>query len=98
MAEAAHVTPAWLSAVKNDRIKNPKIEWLRAIAKVCRVSVRFLTEPLGWVPLDEAETPAWENGLSEEDRDMLTRMAERLREHSDSERVQAPSPKKRQAG
>lgn len=83
VAEKAHVTPAWLSAVKNDRIKNPKIEWLRAIATACRVPVRYLTEPLGWVPLDEAELPEWERGLTEDDRDILARMAERLRQKDD---------------
>ena len=48
---------AWASAtstaVKNDRIKSPPLDKLRAIAAVCRVPLRYLTTPLGWVPVEE---------------------------------------------
>ena len=87
VAEAAHVTPAWLSAVKNDRIKTPPLDKLRAIATVCRVPLRFLTEPMGVVPVEE-EHPADAfvvggrnmSSLTEADREVVLQVAERLRE------------------
>lgn len=58
VAEEAAVTPAWLSAVKNDRIKAPPLDKLRAIARACRVPLRFLTEPLGYVPIEDSSPDA----------------------------------------
>ena len=82
MAEQANVTAAWLSAVKNDRIKNPPIDKLRAIARICRVPLRFLTEPMGVVPIEEvaAGSEPLTEGLTDADRELVTQLAQRLRE------------------
>lgn len=63
VAERANVTPQWLSAVKNDRIKNPPLDKLLAVAKVCGVPGRFLTEPMGIIPIAELRDNDWEAGL-----------------------------------
>jgi transcriptional regulator with XRE-family HTH domain len=58
VAEKANVTPAWLSAVKNDRIKTPPLDKLRAVAKAVGVPLRYLTEPMGVVPIEEEDPRA----------------------------------------
>lgn len=69
VAEAANVTPAWLSAVKNDRIKAPPLDKLLAVAVACRVPGRFLTEPLGVIPLHEETKPGdWRAAIMAADR------------------------------
>jgi transcriptional regulator with XRE-family HTH domain len=89
VAEAANVTAAWLSAVKNDRIKSPPLDKLLAVARVCRVPGRYLTEPLGVVPLGEVGADAIVNGLAERDKELVEGIAARLREAPPDEHAAA---------
>lgn len=80
VAQAANVTAAWISAVKNDRIKKaPALDKLVAVARVLHIPARELTEPLGIVPVDEAAVDAILDGLSDQDRRMVRELAMRLR-------------------
>lgn len=88
VAEEAHVTAAWLSAVKNDRIKNPPLDKLRAVAAVLRVPLFYFTEPLGVIPLEDAAgrgTEDWvvrmrgDPELTDQDKTIIEDLAARLR-------------------
>ena len=87
-AERANVTAAWLSAVKNDRIGNPPLDKLRALAGVLDVPLRYFTEPLGVVPVDEIAAPDpsaiviggrdFSGVLTPAEKDIVKELAERL--------------------
>lgn len=86
VAERANVTAAWLSAVKNDRIKQPPLDKLRAVAKVVNVHLGYLTEPMGVIPIEEGDPRAdliiagrSIEGLTEDDLRIVEQVAERLR-------------------
>lgn len=49
---------SWLSAAKTNRIANPPVDKLAALARVCGVSLRYLAEPLGWY----ADDPRGDSG------------------------------------
>ena len=48
IADDANVTAAWLSALKNDRIKNPPADKVRALAAATEHPISFFAEVLGW--------------------------------------------------
>jgi transcriptional regulator with XRE-family HTH domain len=59
IAEEANLGAAWVSAVKNDHIKNPPLDKLRALARACRVPLAYFTEPMGFIPIEEAQGDDW---------------------------------------
>ena len=54
VAERAHVTSAWLGAVKQGHLKNPPQDKLRAVAKVLDVPTSYFTSVNGYIPAEEA--------------------------------------------
>lgn len=77
VARLANVTAAWLGSVKQGHIKDPPTDKLRAVAGVLGKRTSYFTAPLGYIPVDEVENGLLV-GVSEDDRELLARIASRL--------------------
>lgn len=77
VAREANVSAAWLGSVKQGQVKNPPIDKLRDLARVLGKRTSYFTAPLGYIPVDEVENGLLV-GVSEDDRELLGRIASRL--------------------
>lgn len=76
------------------RIKNEVAVITRIAAKV-GVRVSELSTMLGWVPIEEAKPTAWERGLSSEQKQAVTHMAELLRAKAEDPPESTAVPQRR---
>lgn len=88
LAEAAEIDRRYIGRIEVGEVADPNAETVRKLARALQIPARTLSEPLGWVPLEEDQHPADAfvvggrnmSALTDADREVVLQVAERLRE------------------
>ena len=82
-AEAVALSHKTIQTIEGAR-NRPKIKGEVAVvtrmAAALGVPVSVLSAKLGWVPIEEAQATSWERGLDDSAKQIVTKLAEHLRE------------------